>query len=271
MSFDPAEVKARSRELWGRGDYVKLAQRLEPAAQELVEACAVSAGQEVLDVAAGNGNAAVIAAREGAAVVALDLAPEMVELGRMRTRSEGFEVEWIEGDAESLPFDDGRFDVVLSVFGAMLAPRPELAARELLRVVRRGGLVGMANWAAGGFQAEMFTLMRSYGPPQPEGMPVPSEEWGREEPVVDRFEALGAAPRIERRTLSWEFESPDDAWSFMGQAGGPATALWESLDPDRLESMRQEFLALLERWNRAEDGSVAIDAEYLLVLVRRPG
>ena len=271
MTFDPAEVKARSRDLWAKGDYVKLALQLEPAARELVDACAVSAGQEVLDVAAGNGNVAVLAAREGAAVTALDLTPEMLELGSMRARSEGLEVEWVEGDAEALPFEDGSFDAVLTAFGAMLTPQPAVAARELVRVCRPGGTVGMANWTAEGFNAELFSLMRSYGPPMPPEQPIATEEWGREERVRDRFEELGVTVRFERREIVWESESLEDAWTFQGQAGGPAAALRESLPPERLESMRRDFLELVERWNRASDGSVSVSSEYLLVVARRPG
>ncbi len=271
MTFDPAEVKARSREVWGKGDYVKLAARLEPAARELVDAAAVSAGQEVLDVAAGNGNVAVLAAREGAAVVALDLAPAMVEMGRMRTSTEGLDVDWVEGDAEALPFEDGRFDAVLSVFGAMLTPQPEVVAAEMLRVVRPGGTVGMANWTPDGFQAHLFMKIREYGPPQPPEAPVPTEEWGYEDRVRERFEGLGANVEIERRVLRWEFESADDGWAFFANAGGPSSALREALPADRLESLRGDFVDLVERWNRAEGGSIALDGEYLIVLARRRG
>jgi SAM-dependent methyltransferase len=271
VAFDVDQVKARSREVWGKGDYVKLAAILEPAARELVDACAVSAGQEVLDVAAGNGNVAVLAAREGAAVVALDLSPAMVEMGRMRTSTEGLDVEWVEGDAEALPFEDARFDAVLSVFGAMLTPQPDVVATEMLRVARPGGVVGMANWTVDGFQAHMFEAHREYGPPQPPDVPVPTEEWGDEARVRERFEALGASVEFQRRSLSWEFDSADDAWRFFEDAGGPSRAIRESLPDDRREELRRDFVDLVERWNRADDGSVAVDGDYLIVLARRRG
>src|SRR6266576_3823895 len=149
---DIAAIKQRSAHVWGLGDYTLLGKMLEPAASALVDACAVSAGQEVLDVAAGNGNFAVLSAREGASVTALDISPRQVELGRSRTEDEGLSIDWIEGDAEDLPFEDERFECVGTVFGAMLAPRPEVAAREMFRVVRPGGTVGMANWTKDGFQ-----------------------------------------------------------------------------------------------------------------------
>ena len=269
MQADVGELKERTKAAWELGDYVKVAQRLEPAARELVDACAVSAGQEVLDVAAGNGNVAVLAAREGASVVASDLTPAMVELGRMRTETEGLAVEWVEADAEALPFGDERFDAVLSVFGAMFAPRPEVAAREMLRVARSGGTVGMANWLPDGFQGEFFDLMNRYGPPPPEGVPRPVE-WGREEVARERL-ALAASVEAQPRTLRWEFESPEEAWTFFGEAAGPSVALRRSLDQARLESLRSEFLALVGRWNLAGDATVAIDADYLLVIAHRRG
>jgi ubiquinone/menaquinone biosynthesis C-methylase UbiE len=162
---DVDAIKERHRHIWGLGDYSELSAALRPAAEALAHACAVSAGQEVLDVAAGDGNFAVACAREGASVVASDLSPGMVERGRRRSEAEGYEIEWVEADAEALPFEDGRFDCVGSVFGAMIAPRPRVVAEELFRVVRPGGTVGMTAWTKEGFTAELFALGRSYAPP----------------------------------------------------------------------------------------------------------
>ncbi len=255
--------------MWSRGDYVKLAQRIEVAAHELVDGCAISAGQEVLDAAAGNGNVAVLAAREGAAVVASDLTPAMVELGRMRTETEGLDVEWVVADVEELPFEDERFDCVASAFGAMFGLRPETVARELFRVVRPGGTVGMANWPPDGFQGELFATMNRYAAPFAADVPRPSE-WGREEVVRERLEPLAASIRAERRALRWSFADLDEAWSFFGETAGPSIALRESLDDDALAQLRQEFEDLVGRYNAAAD-SVEVDAEYLLVVARRRG
>ena len=144
--------------MWALGDYSKLSEILRPAALALCDACAVSAGQEVLDVAAGDGNFALACAAEGASVVATDLSPAMVELGRARSEAEGYDVEWVLGDAEALPFAAERFECVGSVFGAMIAPRPEVVARELFRVVRPGNTVGMTAWTPGSFSSELFML-----------------------------------------------------------------------------------------------------------------
>jgi ubiquinone/menaquinone biosynthesis C-methylase UbiE len=143
---DVEAIKERNRWMWGLGDYTELSEALRPAAEALADACAVSAGQEVLDVAAGDGNFAVACAREGASVVASDLSPGMVERGRARAEREGFDIEWVEADVEELPFEDDRFDCAASVFGAVFAPHPEVAAREMFRVVKPGGTIGLTSW-----------------------------------------------------------------------------------------------------------------------------
>ena len=266
---DLDEIRERARGLWSRGDYTTLAQRIESAAREVVDGCAISAGQEVLDVAAGNGNAAVLAAREGAAVVASDLTPAMVELGRARTDKEGLDVEWAVADAEELPFEDERFDCVTSVFGAMFAPRPDVVARELFRVVRPGNTVGMANWTPDGFNGQYFQIANGYAPPPPEDMPRPLD-WGREEVVRERFADLAGSIRVEPRSVRWSFADADDGFRFFADTG-PSLALMEMLDEQAQGRLRTEFVELVARFNTATDGSVEIDAEYLLVVARRSG
>src|SRR3954469_7706890 len=160
-----SHMKERAAEAWGLGDYPRIAELILPVSRALVDACAISAGQEVLDVAAGNGNLTVLAAEEGASVVASDFSPGQVELGRARTAAEGLDVEWVVADAEELPFEDERFDCAASVFGAIFAPRPEVMIEELFRVVRPGNTVGLTAWGDYGLQAEMFSVFESYRPP----------------------------------------------------------------------------------------------------------
>lgn len=267
---DVEQLKDATRQVWSRGDYVKLAARIESAAQELVDACAISAGQDVLDVAAGNGNVAVLAAREGAAVVGSDLTPAMVELGRMRTETEGLDVEWRVADAEELPFEDESFDCVASVFGAMFGPRPDLVARELFRVVRPGNTVGMANWTPDGFMGSFFELFNRYGPPRPDDLPHPLE-WGRAEVVRARFEGLAGSVVTEPRWVRWSFADADEGFRFYGETAGTSSAIVAALDDEPRARLQGEFVELVENWNQASDGSVEIDAEYLLVVARRPG
>ena len=169
---DYEDIKARTRAVWAMGDYQPIADLLRPAAQDLLDACAISAGQEMLDVGAGTGNLALLAAEEGASVVASDITPEMVEKGRARTDAEGVDVEWVVADAESLPFEDERFDCAASVFGAIFAPRPEVMIEELFRVVRPGNTVGLTAWGDYGLQAEMFAVTEDYRPPS--DVPAPS-------------------------------------------------------------------------------------------------
>lgn len=267
--MDVEAIKQRQREVWALGDYSLLSVQLEPAARELCDACAVSAGQEVLDVAAGDGNFALACAAEGASVVASDLSPVMVESGRARSDREGFQIEWLEADAEELPFEDARFDCAASVFGAMIAPRPHVVAAELFRVVRPGNTVGMAAWTPGSFSAELFAVARRALPSAPD-MPRP-EEWGHEETVRERFGPLAAHIECERRTLRWRAASLDAMRHVLSDGAPAAVAARRSLPAETFEAMLAEQLELVERWNRAEDGSVEIEAEYLITVARKGG
>src|SRR5215212_10307598 len=197
--LDYADLKERTRALWSLGDYSPIERLTLPASQAVLDACAVSAGQEVLDVGAGTGNFALLAAAEGARVVASDLTPKLMERGKERAAAEGVEIEWVEGDAEELPFEDDRFDCTASVFAAMFAPRPERVARGLFRVTRPGNTVGMANWVPEGFSGRMFGLFSEFVP-RPEGVPAPVE-WGIEEVVKERFDGLAGTLQVERHTV----------------------------------------------------------------------
>jgi SAM-dependent methyltransferase len=266
---DVAEIKERNRRIWGMGDYSVLSGILRPAAEALCEACAVSAGQEVLDVAAGDGNFALACAREGASVVASDLSPGMVRRGRERSESEGYDIEWREADAEELPFEDGRFDCAGSVFGAMIAPRPRLVAEELFRVVRPGGAVGMTAWTPGGFTAGLIGIGRKYNPP-PEEVPL-AEEWAVEETAHERFDGLARGMDFQRRSLVWEGETAEGMAARIGDTVPTMAAAREFLPPDRFEALRGDVLELFRRCNQASDGSLRIEAEYVLIVARKRG
>jgi SAM-dependent methyltransferase len=265
---DFTKYKAGVRDSWELGDYRVIAESTLPAAQALLDACAISAGQEVLDVAAGNGNLALLAAREGAAVVASDLTPGMVAMGQARTDAEGYDVEWCEADVEALPFDDARFDCAGSVFGAMFAPRPELAAAEMFRVVRPGGTVGLASWTPDGFQGRVFAAGNKYVP-MPEGVPVPSL-WGDEDTARERLSGLASSLAFERHMIRHEFESVDGWFEFVGNAG-PSKRRMESVSDEERAAMTQDLKALIDEFNQADDGSMVVDAEYLVVVARKRG
>ena len=269
MSDFAEQQKARIRDAWALGDYTEIARVILPASQALVDACAISAGQEVLDVAAGNGNLALLAAREGAAVVASDFSPAQVELGRARTVEEGYDIEWLVADAEDLPFEDGRFDCAASVFGAIFAPRPELAAAEMFRVVRPGGTVGITAWTPGGFQGTMQALGAKYAPEAASGQ-VDATSWGVEDVVRERLSALASSLQFERRSIRHEWDSPEGFFEFSKHAG-PSLARAQAMSEENREAMRRDTLAVIDEFNQASDGSVAIDNEYLVTVARKRG
>ncbi len=266
--MDVDQIKEQARDGWGMGEYTWLSEQLRPAAEALCDACAVSAGQEVLDVAAGDGNFALACAAEGASVVASDLAPAMLEKGRARTAAEGYEIEWVEADAEELPFADGRFECAGSVFGAMIAPRPRVVAEELFRVVRPGNTVGMTAWVPDGAATQLFKVAREYARPDPE---VPKiEEWGVEDVVRERFDGLANAIEMERRSLPWRAGSPDEFVSLL-EGHAPMQAMAKARMPaDVYEKMRAEQLALMREWAGGE-GPLSVDADYLLIVARKRG
>lgn len=265
--MDVEALKERERRVWGGGDYTTLSELLRPAAQVLCDACAVSAGQEVLDVAAGDGNFALASAREGASVVASDIAPGMVERGSARSQAEGYDVEWVEADAEALPFEDERFDCAGSVFGAMIAPRPEQAASELFRVVRPGNTVGLTAWTPGSFMAELFGLARAMDPSRPRG--PHAEDWGDEEIARERVAGLAGQVEFERHVLVWEAERPEDFAARVGETAPPWAAARQAMEPQEYESMRAGLVDLIRR--RGGEGPVRVESEYAVLVARRPG
>jgi ubiquinone/menaquinone biosynthesis C-methylase UbiE len=249
-------------ELWGRGDYGRVAARLQPAAEALVSAAGIKRGQRVLDVAAGSGNVSALAAAAGATVVATDIAPGMVELGKERTA--GLDVTWSLADAQDLPFADGNFDAALSVFGAMFAPDQPTVARELLRVVKPGGVAAMTAWIAEGPQADASAhLLATVNAP---GM---QHDWGDPTVAKQLFEAAGARHVItERRTLDWGFESIDAWMDLMENGPGPIVAAREDMGPDAWAAVRTRFREIMQEGTGAGDGPFALDNPYLLILAR---
>ena len=267
---DAQPVKDIQKRMWSLGDYRELARQFEPTAVALVEACGVEPGMEVLEVAAGTGNLALAAARRGARVVASDLTPRMVELGRERSAAEGLDIEWLEADAEDLPFDDGRFDIAASTFGAQFAPRPQVAAAELFRVVRSGGMVGLANWTPQGYLGRQIEIASSYAPPMPPaGIPSPLL-WGEPEVVRERLGQLAGSVELQPRMVPTRFDSKQAAREFQERYNGPLIALPNTLPPERYAALMTQFGELVDQFNQATDGTVAIDVEYLLVVASKP-
>jgi SAM-dependent methyltransferase len=261
-------MKELVKGLWSLGDYREIAPLLQPAADALAQACRIGPGQRVLDVAAGTGNLAAAAARLGARVTACDLTPQMVGWGRERTAGEGLEVEWREADVESLPFEDGRFDVVVSTFGAMFAPRPEVAAAELFRVAAPGATVALASWASDGFTGRYAAITATYAPPPPVALPS-AFLWGDPDEVRRRLGPHAASVESERRSLWFEFDTVEGGREFWEGHNPAALALRTILPPERAADFREEGRRLMDELNRAGDGRLALESTYLLVLARK--
>jgi SAM-dependent methyltransferase len=265
---DAGEVKARTRAMWALGDYDPIAEMRRPAAQDLLDACAISAGQEVLDVGAGTGNLALLAAEEGASVVASDLTPEMVEKGSARTAAEGVDVEWVVADAEELPFEDERFDCAASVFGAIFAPRPDVMVQELFRVVRPGNTVGLTAWGDYGLQAEIFGVFDRYRPAS--DFPLPSL-WGDPAVAEERLAPYANQIKTEKVTLPWRFDTWDQAWQGFSN-NGPMVALHQSMGDEQWQVVRGEIEEVVKRNNGGTlDGPLDMPADYLRIVARKRG
>jgi len=263
------QLKVGMRWMWSQGDYPRVAEVLEPHAEALAEACQITPGTTVLDVAAGNGNFALAAARRGAIVTATDLTPLMVELGRARSADAGVSITWAEADAEQLPYEDASYDIVASVFGAMFAPRPQLVASEMFRVAKPGGLVAMANYSPGGYLGKLSDLMNALVPRPPVEFPSPFE-WGDEAVLRRRFEALAASIEIQHRTLYFESDSVEAFLEFWENTNGPQAALKARVTADVYQRAQTEKEQLVRELNESGDGRLKVSSPYLLVLARVP-
>jgi SAM-dependent methyltransferase len=260
-------LKARMRETWMAGDFGEVARHIEDHAEDFMARRSLSADMNVLDVACGTGNLALLAARAGAPTCGLDIAANLIEQARTRAAAAGLGIEFIEADAEDIPYEDGRFDLVVSMYGAMFAPRPEVAAAELLRVCRPGGEVVMANWSPEGFVAEMFQVTGRHVPPPP-GVPSPVL-WGHPEHVRER---LGAAAELELTPVRVEFDydfSPEETVEFYRRFFGPTQRAFAALDEAGQAALRHDLEDLWSRHNQGSPGRTHVQAEYLEVVARR--
>ena len=265
------EVKAAARQAWALGDYHRFAKatvwELGPL---LVEACGIAPGQRVLDVAAGTGNTAIRAAEAGADVVASDLTPENFEAGRQEAEAHGVELEWVEADAEGLPFADSAFDVVTSSFGAIFPPNHQAVADEMLRVCRPGGTIGILAFTPEGLISDFFGALAPYGPPlPPRALPPPL--WGSEEHVRELFGDRLDSLEMARGDYVERAASPRDYCELFKQTFGPVVAIYQDLAgrPDRLAALDRDFLEFATRSNRgAPHGPAEYHYEYLLVVAR---
>lgn len=260
-------IKARSRQTWIDGDFGKIAKSLESSAEEFVARHAIAPGTRVLDVGCGSGNIAIPAARAGAEVTGIDIAPNLLQQARDRARSESLVIVFEESDAEDLPYPNESFDLVLTMFGAMFAPRPEHAAAEMLRVCRQGGKVTMANWTPSGFAGQMFRLVGSYVPPPP--VPAPTL-WGEEKIVRERLREGTSSIETEPRVAKIRYPfSPKEVVDYFREHFGPVQNAFKALAEDQQSSLHGDLVALWTEHNLATDGTTSVSAEYLEVVATR--
>ena len=263
---DLSAVKEKQQATWASGNYATIGTTLQLMGERLCEAVDLSAGWSVLDVAAGNGNASLAAARRGCDVIATDYVEHLLERAAKRAAAEELPVKTQVADAEDLPFEDGAFDAVLSTVGVMFTPNPERAAGELVRVVRAGGKIGLANWTPEGFVGQMFKIVGQHNPP-PAGVPSPLQ-WGTD----SRVEALLGGDcdvEVTRRHFAFRFRSAEDFFETFKDYYGPMVKAWENQDDAGKASLRSALVPLADEHNRDRNGALTIDSEYLEVVATK--
>jgi SAM-dependent methyltransferase len=261
------ELKGRLKTTWMTGDYDVFSRYMEKDAEEFFRRLGIAPGTRVLDVGCGAGQLALIAAKAGAQVVGCDIATNWLEKARARAAAEGLEITFEEGDAEALPYKDSQFDAVISLVGAMFAPRPDLVAAELTRVCRPGGMIAMANWTPGGFIGQMFKTIAKHIAPS--GMPSPVL-WGDEAAVRERFREGIADLKFALRVYHFDYPfRPDEVVEFFRRNYGPMARAFASIDLNGREKLRSELVHLWAAHNKAEDDTTKVEAEYLEVIATR--
>jgi len=263
---DLSAVKKRQQTAWSSGDYAVVGTTLQIVGEELCEALDLRAGEKVLDVAAGNGNATLAAARRWCDVVSTDYVPSLLDRGRARAAAEGLGVEFQEADAEALPFADGSFDVVLSTFGVMFTPDHIKAAAELMRVCRPGGRIGLANWTPDGFIGQVFKILGKYLPP-PAGVKSPAL-WGTREHLVRLFEFEPREIKTEKRIFKFRYRSPDHFLGVFKTYYGPMLKAFAALDEQGGKHLATDLCDLVARLNEADDGTMVVPSEYLEAIIK---
>jgi ubiquinone/menaquinone biosynthesis C-methylase UbiE len=264
---DLTALKARQQGAWSSGDYAVVGTTLQIVGEELCEALDLRSGQKVLDVAAGNGNAALAAARRWCDVVAVDYVPALLERARERAGAERLAIELREADAEALPFADGSFDVVVSTFGVMFTPDQERAASELVRVCRSGGKIGLANWTPEGFIGQLFKTIGRYLPP-PAGARSPAL-WGTRARIAELFEPHASDIKLAQRSFAFRYRSADHWLEVFRTYYGPLLKAFAALDASAQAALEREIKTLIAQLNRSGDGAMVVPSEYLEIVITR--
>ena len=266
-STDMDALKSKLKTVWEAGDFSEVAKHIETVAEEFVNRLDIRPGMKVLDVACGSGNLAIIAAQKGATVTGIDIADNLVEAAKQRADKLGLDIKFEQGDAEAMPYPDDSFDVVMTMFGAMFAPRPEVAAGELVRVCKPGGTIAMANWTPTGFAGQMFKLGGKYVPPPP--MPAPVL-WGVPDEVAARFgdkvENLQTTPRLADMIFEY---GPEDVTEHFKAYFGPTVMALKAMGEENHEAFTSDLVELWTRENTRNDGTTLVKSEYLEVIATK--
>jgi SAM-dependent methyltransferase len=264
---DLTAVKTRQQGAWSSGDYAVVGTTLQIVGEQLCETLDLRAGQKVLDVAAGNGNATLAAARRGCDVVSTDYVPSLLERGRARAAAEGFNIDFRQADAEALPFADATFDVVASTFGVMFTPNQERAAAEMVRVCRPSGKIGLANWTPGGFIGQLFKTIGKHLPP-PAGVKSPAL-WGTSARLTELFGPAAASIAIKERDFVFRYKSAQHWLDVFRAYYGPVLKAFEALPAQSQAALAADLIALVGQFNRSGDNSMVVPSAYIEIVVTR--
>jgi len=264
---DLASLKIRQQAAWSSGNYAVVGTTLQVVGEQLCETLDLRAGSKVLDVAAGNGMASLAAARRWCDVTSTDYVPALLECGRARASADGLPIEFIEADAEYLPFGDSEFDVVVSTFGVMFTPNQEKAASELLRVCKPGGRIGLANWTPEGFIGQVFKTLGKYLPP-PSGAKSPAL-WGTRAALEEMFNAQSRSIKAEPHLFNFRYRSPEHFLDVFRTFYGPVLKAFAALDTTSQQNLRNDLHALIVRMNKSGDTTMVVPSEYLEVVITR--
>jgi ubiquinone/menaquinone biosynthesis C-methylase UbiE len=257
-------LKTRQHGAWSSGDYAIVGTTLQIVGEQLCEALDIRSGQSVLDVAAGNGNATLAAARRWCQVISTDYVPSLLERGRARAAADGLSVEFREADAEALPFGDAAFDAVISTFGVMFTPNQDRAASELLRVCKSGGKIGLANWTPEGFIGQVFKTLGKYLPPTGAKSPA---LWGTKARLDEMFASQAGDIQITRRDFAFRYRSAEHFVEIFKTYYGPVLKAFAALDGTNQNNLKRDLLALIATMNRSGDATMVVPSEYLEVVV----
>jgi ubiquinone/menaquinone biosynthesis C-methylase UbiE len=266
-TVDFTAVKSRQQAAWATGDYAVVGTTLQIVGETLCEALDLRSGAQVLDVAAGNGNATLAAARRWCEVTSTDYVPSLLESAKARAAAEGHAIQFHEADAENLPFGDASFDVVLSTFGVMFTPNQEKAASELVRVCKPGGRIGLANWTPNSFIGQVFKTIGKYIPPAP-GVKSPAL-WGTQERLEQLFGSNAQRIRATSRAFNFRYLSPGHWIEVFRTYYGPINKAFGALSAENQAAFTQDLLDLMERGNRSGDATLVLPSEYLEVVIDR--